>query len=177
MNIVAVGTINPAKVKAVKAVLKDYDKIKPFRVVAVQVESSVPEQPKSLEIICLGARNRALEAYQMSEASLSIGIESGIFFVEDIWRDITCCQIYDGKQYRSGFSSAFEVPPAVLKFVQAGDDLSVATRKAGFTTKKKIGEKEGLVGLLTSRRIDREELAKQALIQALSGIENPHFYE
>ena len=159
---------------------------------AHKVASGVSEQPMSLEETARGARNRAAAAHRAarglragigattssSEAAaadgpvLALGIESGLFALEYDGRrryyDVCVVSAYDGARHHLGLSCAFEIPQPILRHVlEEGMDLSQACNVSAITTDPKIGEHGGLIGLLSSSRITREEYTVQALNTAL----------
>jgi non-canonical (house-cleaning) NTP pyrophosphatase len=163
---------------------------------AHKVASGVSEQPMSLEETARGARNRAAAAHaaavEMHAAArvpraggsattsaaaadgpvLALGIESGLFALEYDGRrryyDVCVVSAYDGARHHLGLSCAFEIPQPILRHVlEEGMDLSQACNVSAITTDPKIGEHGGLIGLLSSSRITREEYTVQALNTAL----------
>ena len=163
---------------------------------AHKVASGVSEQPMSLEETARGARNRAAAAHaaavEMHAAArvpraggsattsaaaadgpvLALGIESGLFALEYDGRrryyDVCVVSAFDGASHHLGLSCAFEIPQPILRHVlEEGMDLSQACNVSAITTDPKIGEHGGLIGLLSSSRITREEYTVQALNTAL----------
>lgn len=157
-------------------------------VISVDVDSGVGPQPRDLETIIAGAANRArrsavkvAEDYGLAKNPLGVGIESGLFRLEqprlapvsgrEFWMDVSACGIYDGDQVHFGFSPAFMVPPAVMKFVlEDGLDLSAATKAAGLTTEEYVGYGKGIVGILTGGVVTREDYTVQAVLMAIAAL-------
>ena len=137
------------------------------------VDSKISEQPKSLEETIRGAMNRAKSSFQ--DCTYSFGIESGLMQVpysQTGSMDFCACAIYDGENHFLGLSCAFECPPAVMRLVhEEGLDLNNACYKAGLTNDPKIGNSEGIIGILTNGRVTRKEYTKQAIIMALMHLE------
>eukprot|EP00933_Yihiella_yeosuensis_P025007 TRINITY_DN1938_c1_g1_i1.p1 TRINITY_DN1938_c1_g1~~TRINITY_DN1938_c1_g1_i1.p1 ORF type:complete len:355 (-),score=79.93 TRINITY_DN1938_c1_g1_i1:44-1108(-) len=125
-------------------------------------------------------------AYKRAKASsegdaviLALGIESGLHWTEVDGRayDVCVCSTYDGVAFNQGLSCAFEIPPSVLKFVvEKGMDLAQATNAAGLSSNPKLGEAEGLIGVLSRGRVTRLDYTKQAIDMALMFIENAGMY-
>ncbi len=174
---VVIGTVNPAKVGAVKTVLAGYSFLMPLELEARSVPSGVPEQPVGLEQIQAGAVNRAKAAFSAAPCALAIGIESGILWLEEEAVDIALCAIYDGQRINFGTTPGFVVPPKVAALVRQGQDLSEACRTAGLTSHQKIGEGTGLVGILTEGRLTREDTIRQAIHMALTAFEKANLYQ
>jgi inosine/xanthosine triphosphatase len=173
-----VGSKNQKKVEAVKDALNEYPQFATTEVGFLDVSSGVSEQPTSLEETIEGAKNRAKNAFKHCDYGL--GLESGIFPVPHTksgYMDITICAIYDGKNYHIGGSSIFEYPKALVDMVfDKGYDVSTAAKEAGFTDQPKLGEAEGMIGILTKGYLDRKEYSKQAVITALIHLLNPEHY-
>jgi len=103
---------------------------------------------------------------------LGLGIESGLFALEydgqTRYYDVCVVSAYDGASHHHGLSCAFEIPPPVLRHVlENGCDLSQACNASLITSDDKIGEHGGLIGLLSSGRLSREQYTVQALDTAL----------
>ena len=184
----AVGTTNPCKLAAVRAALATYPEAvlpddasgaSPLAVCAYSVPSGVSEQPMTLEETARGARNRADAAYRAHAQAavggpsrgglphLGVGIESGLFVIDGRHFDVCVVSAYDGAAHHLGLSCAFEIPKAIMEHVLRGCDLSQACNASLITSDPKLGEHGGLIGLLSSGRITREQYTVQALNTAL----------
>src|SRR3989304_9718147 len=177
---VIVGSKNEFKVSGVREILADYPEVFPeLEVAGTGAVSSVPEQPKTIDEIVTGAKNRAKNAFQ--NCDYSIGIEGGFFespHAKTGYFELQACAIYDGKNYHLGLSPAFECPPAVMKMIlEDGLDLNQAMHRAGMTKNPEIGSAEGAIGILTRGRLNRKELSKEAIRVALIHLENPELYQ
>lgn len=180
--LVIVGSTNEIKVGAVEQTLVDYPTFTGFHVMGVSVPSGVSEQPLTLDEIVQGASNRASHAFKAHpQCCYSFGIESGIFPVKGTrtgFFEACVCAIYDGCRFYFGLSSGFEVPPAILHHVlHDGADLGVACHLAGITDNPRLGSSEGLVGILTSGRMNRLAYTKQSLVTALVQLEHATWYK
>lgn len=168
---VAVGSTNPVKVKAVENV---------FRIVygeaeveGVKAMSGVPSQPFGEETI-IGAINRAKSAYATAKLDMGVGIEAGLFRVNEFTLDVQYCAIYDGSWLTVGCGSGFEYPPLVLDEVLAGNEVGdVMSRVAGV---ENLGEKEGAIGFLSHGMLTRTQLTEQSVLMALIPRLNPGLY-
>ena len=168
-----VGSRNKVKVEAVQELLQDYPHFKNAAVSAIEVSSSVGDQPKSLEKTIQGAINRAEGAFK--DCTYSFGIESGLMAVPNTktgFMDVCVCAIFDGKEYHLGLSSAWEAPRQITHYMLAeGLDMNQAAFKAGFTKNPKVGSAEGLIGIVTRGRLVRKEYTKEAIRTALIHLE------
>lgn len=173
MNVI-VGSKNRVKVDAVRETLTLYDAFAKARVRGVDVPSGVSEQPISIDEIIQGAMNRARAAFV--DCDYSVGIESGLMQIpltKTGYMDTTACALYDGKEFHLGLSPCVELPKRVIdKAIHESMNLNDACRSAGLTDKRKLGNEEGFVGILTGGRITRKEYTKQAIIMAMVHLEN-----
>lgn len=175
---ICVGSKNKVKVEAVCEVLAQYDDLKDAEIHLVEVDSQVSPQPKSLEETMTGAMNRARGAFLGCD--YSIGLESGLMEIPHTktgYMDFCVCAIYNGTDFSFGFSSGIEFPREVVRLIfKEGIDSTEAFNKVGLTENPKIGQAEGIIGVLTKGRLNRKEYTKQAILTAMVHIEHPHLY-
>jgi inosine/xanthosine triphosphatase len=168
-----VGSTNQVKVEAVSEVVKEYEFLSEAKVLGIEVNSKISDQPKSLDETILGAMNRAKEAYTNCE--YSIGIESGIKkipFTKTGYMEFSVCAIYDGKEHHLGLSPAFECPKEIVDVMfKENLNLSQACYKLGYTKNKNLGKSEGIIGILTKWRVTRKDYTKQAIFMAMIHID------
>lgn len=179
--VVAVGSTNQVKIRAVETVLKDYPAFHQSLVVSCKVPTEVADQPLSLSETIRGAKKRAKNAYKAcGYCTYSIGIESGLMKVRETksgYMEFTICCIYDGKEYYIGQSAAYEMPQHIIDLVvNAKMNMAEACFHGGLTTDLKLGEKEGDIGILSKGRMTRQDHSQQALIVALIQLENQSLY-
>ncbi len=172
---IVVGSRNPAKLAAVEEALRDYEMFEDCQIHPFGSVSGVPEQPHSLDEISTGAINRAQSAFASGVYNYSFGIESGLIKVPKMRKvDFAVCAIYDGTRNYLGVSCGFEIPESVDRIMREQNvDLPTACRIAELTTKEKLGNEEGLIGILTGGRVTRKDQAKQAIQMALIYLTNP----
>jgi inosine/xanthosine triphosphatase len=168
---VAVGTLNPVKVAAVKNVFgRVYESV---TVEPRKVSTGVPAQPFGTEVI-KGAMTRAKNAYKGGGYDYGVGIEAGLTDVEGYVLDVQFCAIYDREGFTIGCGSGFEYPPAVLADVLAGREVGdVMSEIAGI---EDLGKKMGAIGYLSHGLIDRTQLTEQSVTMALIPRMNPKLY-
>lgn len=192
--VVAVGTGNACKLAAVDASLHSLSlpgsnapagqryKVfggKPVRIVSVDVNSGVSDQPMTLEETLKGASNRARLARLAIEGSgFGLGVESGLFRVDGMVFDVCACVIDDGKSRRVGWSCAFQIPPAVAESIDSGEagDLTVACNQAGIANDPNLGQHQGMIGVMSDMRLSRQAYTEQAILSAMIGVENADIY-
>jgi inosine/xanthosine triphosphatase len=173
-----IGSKNRVKIDALTEILKEYPDFLDAEIISKDVDTGVSHQPKSLDETIMGAMSRAKNCF--GDCDYSVGLESGLMKVPETktgYMDTTACAIYDGKHFHLGLSSCFEYPPKVVKYVLENNaELSDAFRELGFTKKAKIGEEEGIIGVLTKGKLVRKEYTKQAIRMGLIHLENKDLY-
>lgn len=160
---VHVGTDNPVKVRAVRRVLETTG----FRarVLAALVSTKVPEQPFDHEAL-RGAMNRAKAA--LGEGDFGVGIEAGLVHLPDIddYVDVQYCAIVDRSgRLTIGQGPGFTYPAKIVARVKSGSTVGEAM--ARLTGIKDIGSRQGAIGYLTERRLDRDRLTESAVLMAM----------
>ncbi len=161
--LVNVGTDNPVKVRAVRRV---FEKLSiRARVKAVPVSTEVPEQPFDHEAL-QGAMNRARAA--IGDADFGVGIEAGLVSIPEVddHFDVQYCAIVDlANRITVGQGPGFAYPPSVLRRAKAGS--TVGDAMAHITGIRGIGSKQGAIGYLTKRALDRDALTESAVLMAM----------
>jgi inosine/xanthosine triphosphatase len=169
---VAVGSLNPVKVNAVKTVFK---MLCEAEIISTSVPSGVPPQPIGLKEIIEGALNRALGAREKTSADYGVGIEAGAIITAVEPLELQAAIIVDSEDKVSiGLSQVFPLPRRWLGMIKKGVELGTIASEA--TKRKNIGKKLGLIGYLTHGLITRTDLTRNALIMALVPRLNPQLY-
>lgn len=166
VRVVAVGSLNPVKVGAVRAVVVP---LAPgVAVTGVLVPSDVPSQPWGDEETIRGARARALGALaKLPTAELGVGIEGGVVDGEGGLRTCAWAVVASrGGAEGVGGSLALSLPPAVAALVRAGQELGEAMDAHVGASNTKQGP--GAVGLLTAGLIDRQRAYETIVTYALA---------
>ncbi|MGB9705046.1 MAG: inosine/xanthosine triphosphatase [Pyrobaculum sp.] len=163
--IVAVGTKNPNKIRAVEEAYKMFGI--PAVVVPAPARPPVPPQPIGLEAVVRGAVERAKAALsQIPKAEHGVGIEAGAVQAADTHLDITIAAVADREGVVTiGFGPAFQIPPPFLPHVLNGVELGALAER--HYQRPSIGYREGIIGALTKRRITRKDLNLAAVAMAL----------
>ena len=171
--VIAVGSTNPAKTSAVRAVCERA--FPGCTVVAREAPSGVREQPLGAEETARGARARAVAALSTAlstHAALGIGLEGGV--------DEQGCLINavavvgaDGRA-NLAWGVRFPLPPGVARRVLAGEELGpVMDALSGIEQSK---QKLGAVGILTNGLLTRSEMWQGPLACALAPFLHPELY-
>jgi inosine/xanthosine triphosphatase len=170
---IAVGSTNPVKFCAVHAVLALL--VPAAEIVAIQVPSGVPDQPRGDDETIRGARARARAAREALDADLGVGIEGGI--VEDATGMRTCAWAAvvgrDGRVAVGG-SLAMPLPPAVARAVREGAELGEAMDRVSGRRDTKRGA--GAVGILTAGLVDRQRAYEILVTYALAPFLSPEYW-
>ena len=167
LSLVAVGSTNPVKVAAARAVLQ---RVAPAAAVrGVAVPSGVPEQPWGDDETIRGAVARARHARAaIPGAALGIGFEGGV--VEQADGSVRSCAwaavaAADGTTGVGG-SLAMPLPPPVARLLRDGVELGHAIDRLTGATNTKHGG--GAVAVLSAGRIDRQAAYEVILTYALT---------
>ena len=165
--IIKVGSMNPVKLGAIRAVMEQRFPGAEFR--PVSVDSGVSVQPIGLEETLRGARNRARAAFDGCD--LSVALESGLVEAPGSstgYMNLTACAIFDGSEMYQGLGPAFELPAEVTRLVvEEGLELDPAVRRAGLTDSDRIGYAQGIIGILSGGRVTRMDYSRPAVSMAL----------
>jgi len=163
---VAVGSTNPVKIAAVRAVLRRLHA--QADVVGVAVASGVPDQPFGDEETQRGAESRARAALERSEADLAVGLEGGVVREADGSLRTCAWAVAIDRQGRRGVggSLAMPLPAMVARRIDAGEELGQAMDAVAQTVGTKHGR--GAVGILTAGLIDRQGAYEILVTYALS---------
>lgn len=171
---VAVGSTNPVKINAVRAVLArvgvDVD------VSGLGVASSVRDQPVGDEETIRGAMTRARSALAAGDADLGVGIEGGVVNEADgsmrtcAWAAIVAP---DGR-HGVGGSLAMPLPPVVAEAVRGGLELGHAMDRLTGARDTKRGA--GAVGILTDGLVDRQQAYEVLVSYALAPFLTPEHW-
>ena len=163
--LIAVGSKNPAKIKAARLVAK---KLFPkAKVSGVEVNSGVDDQPKSEREAIKGAITRAKKAQKKLNADYGIGMEGGIHKISNKWFEGGWIAVVDKKgKIGLGSSARFEVSAKIHKRLLKGENLAqVIDNLAG---DKDIAKKQGAMGVLTAGALPRHIAYSQGIIFAFA---------
>ncbi len=175
--VVAAGTRNPTKLKAVEnGFLHYFEKVV---VKSFDVESGVHHQPKCLEEMVTGASNRAKAAFEKcGNADYGVGIESGLISVPSTSKHLTTglTVIFDGKNSHVGIAPAFELPLKVVKKV-LNEDSELGSVIDELVGRKDVKHSEGAVGVLSKGKFTRDKMLELGVALALVPIVSKELFE
>jgi inosine/xanthosine triphosphatase len=169
--IIAVGSTNPAKTSAVKAMCERA--FPGCTVIGVEVPSGVPEQPIGEEQTSTGARNRARAALAaVTGARMGVGLEGGVDPDGSLINSVALVEA--GGRENLTWGVRFPLPPSVVARVLRGEELGpVMDEVSGKTESKKH---LGAVGILTNGLFTRAEMWQGPLACALMPFLHPELY-
>ena len=150
---IAVGSKNPAKINAVKAAFIDGS----FKIVSVDAESGVSEQPMSDEETIKGAVNRAIQAAERAEADIGIGLEGG---VQQTPYGLMLCNwgalAVKGMEPIIAGGARIPLPEEIARQLLKGAELGPVMDE--YAKKQNVRKNEGAVGIFTNGQINRSEM-------------------
>jgi len=188
---VAIGSIRPPKVEAVRSVMSQiapYWECQPGNVsyLAREVASGVSVVPLSIHEIRHGAYNRAIEARRLIEeecgpVDFSIGLEGGLFILNEesnVERVHLQSWAYVERNGEGHYGSSMSMPiPVHLahEVIEKKMDLSkVIDHYAGRTG---VRNRDGASGFLSRGHLNRQQAFELALFGAFAPFYHPAIYQ
>lgn len=171
---VIVGSNNPTKLDAVRQAFAIVWPDREFSFDTLDAPSRVNDQPLSEEESIRGASNRAKFALEQTHADYAVGIEGGMYQINNQWFVSDWVVVIDssGKQGIGG-TPRYPVPQKISQHVDENYDLSaVLAEKHGH---KDIGKLDGYAGLTTGNHITRTTSNRDAVVIALAIFSRNHF--
>ncbi len=173
---VAVGSENPVKLEAVRQAFQKVWPNERFMVEGIKVSSQVSDQPMSDQESMTGARNRAHQAQQQTNADYGVGLEGGLQKIGDKWFDCGWIVVVNRHaQEGIGSTARIETPAKMMELIHQGLELGdVNDRVFGETNSKQAA---GHFGLMTNNAITRTKGYTDGVIMALSRFLHPELFE
>jgi len=187
---VAIGSIRPPKVEAVRTVIEQVApllEIKPCNInyIAREVPSGVSTVPLSIHEIRRGAFNRALEVRRLIEeecgpVDFAVGLEGGLFILSGENSERVHLQSWVYVEHNGeghyGSSMSMPIPKSMAHAViEQKQDLSdVVDRYAG---RQNVRSHDGVFGFLSCGFLDRQRAFELALFGALAPFYHAQIYE
>jgi len=172
---VAVGSTNPVKIAAVRAVVARLTAT--VTVDGVRVPSMVADQPFGDDETIRGAMTRAKSAREALDADVGVGLEGGV--VDGAGGQMRTCAwaavvSRDGREGVGG-SLAMPLPWQVARWVRGGLELGDAMDRLIDERMTKHGK--GAVGILTAGLVDRQRAYEVLVSYALAPLLTPELWE
>lgn len=171
---IAVGSTNPVKIAAARAVLGPL--APDARIEGVAVASGVADQPMGDDETIRGATARAHAARAALGADLGVGIEGGCVEEADGGMRTCAWAVIVDANGRSGVggSLAMPLPATVAEMIRGGVELGHAMDKLIGADNTKHGK--GAVGILTNGLVDRQKAYEVLVSYAVAPFVTPEFY-
>lgn len=186
---VAIGTLRPPKVEAVRTAMNKVLGPLGYRpeaisYVAREVESGVSAMPLSVQEIRRGAHNRAMEVRRLIEAELgpvdfAIGLEGGFFILSAEDQEHIHLQSWAFVHHNGighyGSSMSMPVPMAVAREVfdnkkELGEVID------DFAKRKDVRNQDGAFGVFSLGLLTRQQAFELALLGALAPFYHSKLY-
>jgi inosine/xanthosine triphosphatase len=160
---IAIGTKNPAKIKAGELAGRELS----AELISIDVPSEVSEQPFSDEETIEGALNRAKNAMRETQADFGLGLEGGV--VKTPYGLFICnwgaLVTKENKSFVSG-GARIKLPDEIADELYSGRELGPVMDE--YTKKQDIRKSEGAVGIFSNGRIKRDRMFEH-IIELLVG--------
>lgn len=172
---IAVGSKNPVKIAAVRAILGP---LAPHaRIEGIAVASTVADQPFGDEETIRGALARAAAARDAGGAELGVGLEGGVVEESDgSMRTCAWAAIIDAAGRSAvGGSLSMPLPRQVAAMVREGLELGHAMDRLIGAHNTKHGS--GAVGILTSGLVDRQRAYEMLVSYAVAPFVTSEIYD
>ncbi len=174
MPIIAVGSKNPVKIKAVENVSR---RIWPeVQIISLAISSGVNNQPTSEEEAIRGAITRAQQALTLGRADLGVGLEGytddtahGMFLSG--WVAI----VDKSGKIGLGNKGKLLLPKSVAEKIKQGQELGPIIDE--LIGGRKINQKEGAIGVFTKNLSSRQSSFENAIAFALSKFISKELYQ
>lgn len=165
MVTVAIGSTNPVKINAVKAVFRKAFRKPEF--VTLEVDSSVPEQPIGDNQIMKGAIHRARKVQKKTDSDFGVGIEGGVIKTKfGLMSSAWCAIVNKNGKVSLGGGMHFHIPKKVAKRIRNGEELGPIMDD--FTGRKNVKKQGGTIEILTQGLVTRTGAYQQLIKMALS---------
>lgn len=152
---IAIGSVNPAKVKAVEEAFKEQDI--DVIVTPMSVPSGVSNQPFSDEETIQGAVNRAKHCLLEENIEIGIGLEGGV--VETTFGLFVCnwgALVVKGESPIIAGGARIRLPEDVAERLWKGEELGPVMEDVSKV--RNVSKKEGAIGIFTNNVITRDEM-------------------
>lgn len=173
---VAVGSLNPVKINAVKLAFEKIFPNESWVVEGVGVTSGVSDQPMSDQETIRGARARAKRARKILKADFGVGLEGGLHKLGKEWFDTGWMVIVDKKGTEGiGSTIRMKTPHKMITLIHTGMELGQVNDL--LFKKKNSKQAEGHFGLMTNNAITRTSAYVDGLVSALTPFLHPQLFE
>ncbi|MFX0002785.1 MAG: inosine/xanthosine triphosphatase [Candidatus Hodarchaeota archaeon] len=183
---ICLGSLNLAKLKAVKLAFSKY--YKNFKVYNIKVDSKVSDQPIGLNNVINGAINRAKDSLNfliyekgINNNIFGVGIEAGLVeipYTRTGFMDFQFCAIINEKSKISlGSGNAFEYPKFVIGQILQNPKIEIGDIMGELANNEKLKFENGAISFLSKNTLTRTNILAKAVICALLPFVNVDLYK
>lgn len=173
---VAVGSLNPTKINAVKIAFEKAFPLESCEIVGVSVPSGVKDQPMSDKETLRGGKNRAKRALKEFNADYGVGIEGGMQKIGSDWYTSGWVVIMNREGiFGCGSSVRMIIPPKLLELILCGTELGHANDIIFKQTNSKHAS--GHFGIMTNNAVTRTNAYRDGVLSALGRFLHPEVFE
>ena len=176
MKKVAVGSVNPVKIKATRVAFEKVWPDEKWEVEGIEVGSNVSDQPMSDVESIKGALTRARKALTKGRVDYGVGLEGGIQKIGKRWFDGGWAAVIrkDGMK-GVGSTAKLLVPDKMMKMIEAGRELGDVIDH--FFSRKNSKQNEGHFGLMTKNVVTRTSGYVDGVVMALAVFINEELFD
>jgi len=170
--IIALGSTSEDKKRILFETLRKEFKIKP-KIIGVEVDSEITDQPLDEKTTIKGATNRAKEALKkISQCDFSIGLEGGLSLIDSHYFLVCAAVILDreNKKY-VGVSSKLCLPKAASERIKEGNQFGLVIRDF----EREHYEDKNIL-LIIKKLIKRDIAFREAIINSYQIYRNKNYY-
>jgi len=170
--IIALGSTSVDKKKVLAEVFRKEFKIKP-KIIGVEVDSGITDQPLDEKSTIKGAVNRAKEALKkLPESDFGIGLEGGLSLIDNRYFLVCAAVIVDRENRKYiGVSSKLCLPKKVSEEIRKGKQFGLAIRDF----KRENSNNRNILPILNNL-IKRDLSFKEAIINSYKIYKNKKYY-
>jgi len=170
---IAIGSTNPVKCNAARAVLAALYPDAEF--VGIEAPSGIAAQPWGDAETRAGALNRARAALAQTGADLGVGLEGGVQDTEfGLFTTAWCVLVDNQGRIGIGGNSCAMLPTAVADDVRQGVELGAAMDR--LVNRRNTKHQNGAIGILTNNLETRQSAYETIIRLALAPFVNPEWY-
>lgn len=165
---VCAGTRNPSKLEGIKQAFREAFKVEDVELVSLESTNLKP-QPIGLDEILEGALRRVHASLSRTDCDFYVGVEAGIIEVmPNTYVDVQATIVRDLKGRQAvGFSPGFQVPDKLVRLIIRNEVKELEEAVAKTYNIADIGEREGIIHLLSKGLLNRTYLTRLSVLMAL----------
>lgn len=152
---IAIGSTNPAKIRAVESVFVGMGLA--VEIVPVAAPSGVANQPFTDEETMRGARNRAEYCLEKGNFDIGIGLEGGVMEMgSGLFLTNWGALAVKGMDTLTASGARIKLPEDISVHLRSGRELGPVMEE--YSQKKNVRSNEGAIGIFTNGEVNRDEM-------------------